>query len=198
MAHVVEHALTTFFHDWQAGLVSCPERDPTGFVERWLQDECITRKIDLSRGTRVAIEAAVNMGTVTFGHNHHATQLHITAYTFLIILLDNWDVERSVLEVYLAHGDTGDNSIMIWFAQLLASTHKHFTPSTTGAIIAGATQYVRSLVLDSLMADGSVAYGTLRFADHHRTLSGTAEVYALFAFDKHAFPDVKAYIQIVP
>ena len=125
-------------------------------------------------------------------------QYFVALYTFLVTLIDDHAVAQLALEAYVSRGETSGEPVLEWLAECLSSAHEHFTPYAVGTIVSATLGFLTTEIFDAEPRTSCMTPWPLNFVDYRRMKSGMAEAYALFAFDKHRFPDVRAYAHIVP
>lgn len=177
--------------------------DPTGLIEKRLTEEVSSWPfVDLAQPQyRKPLKAGVCIATTVFAHTALDTQAHIAVYAFLVICLDDTDLELPALAQFGARFYAGRPQLHPLLDRLVAHLGRmpaFYTEYAATAIMAGTVQFVNTTYVERLHRGVPLARGALAYVRFKRSRNGIAEGFSLFAWEKSRFPDVTPYIQIIP
>lgn len=151
---------------------------------------------------------SVCVATTMFSHVHPDTQLHIALYSLLAGCVDDLDIPIDALQQFASRLNNGApqvHPVLELLVQNLKRMPDFYPNFSATAILAGTIQFVNATLFDKLCQAGpmgssgmSLRSGALPYVRYKRARNSLGEVFALFAWDKHHFPDVTTHIQALP
>lgn len=130
-------------------------------------------------------------------------KVEITIYTALLTTLDDPAFMDSLasrdLHQMLCDGTArDDDGILGVMLQGLTKMWDYFPSFSANAILAATLRFMNVAKLENAMRDTILSPEALPFVEYRRQMSGIAEAYAAFIWEKAKFPDVKVYMQAIP
>ncbi|TFK66359.1 terpenoid synthase [Pluteus cervinus] len=154
-----------------------------------------------ARSLEAFIPAGVVMSTIVYAHlANTSTRIFIALYTAYIYYLDdmfqnNVDSVKQFNERFIMR-EKQDEPALDSFAELLYEFPKHFNEVASKIMLTSTLNAVTALLLEYETREMKLATGAHSYASFLRWISGTSEVYALFAFPAEV--PLQSYIQVLP
>ena len=136
-----------------------------------------------------------------YSHIPLEAQVHVTLYSMLVILVDEFvvpfsDMEPFMERFYLKLPQL--HPLLNLLADNIRGMKAFFLPFTTKIIINSTMDFLNIMVFEQESQEMPLHPAALSFVALKRHHSGVADAYFCFAFDKFHFPDITKYIQALP
>ncbi|KAI0928173.1 terpene cyclase [Taiwanofungus camphoratus] len=151
------------------------------------------------------LSPAIILTITAFSHiRNFETRVHIALFGVLVIAMDDPAVLDSVasrdFHRKLCTGALqSDPNILGEFTRNLAGMWDHFPPFSASSIFTSALQFVNGCILErAAQKEMQLSSDALPFITYRRNMSGLAEAFGYFIWEKDVFPDVEVYMQAIP
>lgn len=154
-----------------------------------------------SQKREVQIVTAVQLGCMFYGHTDIDIQCLIALYSYLLMLADDLDVAIQALEEFatrLCAGMPQLHPVLTALNEILARMPDYYLPYASQSILISTFQFINACAFERTTADMVLHQDAVLFPEYKRARSGIGEAYAFFVWDKFRFPDITAYVQVVP
>ncbi|KAF7798244.1 hypothetical protein EIP86_009461, partial [Pleurotus ostreatoroseus] len=147
--------------------------------------------------------AAVQLGAMFYGHTDIDIQCHIALYSYLLMLTDDSgvDVPTLALEEFstrLCAGMPQLHPVLTALNDILSRMPDYYLPYASQSILISTFQFINACAFERTTSSMTLHQDAAMFPEYKRVRSGIGEAYAFFAWDKFRFPDITAYVQVVP
>ena len=155
---------------------------------------------------RPYIPAATILTITCYAHiDDMDTKTQIVLFSALAIAIDDPSVLSSpaVRDFHrnLCLGSVRDDSgVVSRLMQILSGMWDFYPEFSATSIFTSVSQFVNGCFLEQLSGEAKLAGSSdaLPFIAYRRNMSGLAEAFGYFIWDKERFPDVEAYMQAIP
>ena len=177
-------------------------RDPD--LESRVVDKIRSWGPDVLELLRPIIPAATTLTITCYAHIEHL-KVQIVLFSALVIAIDDRSVlnSPSVRNFHrrLCLGSAQDDSGVVGrLMQILSGMWDFYPEFSATSIFTSVSQFVNGCFLEQLSGEAKLAGSSdaLPFIAYRRNMSGLAEAFGYFIWDKERFPDVEAYMQAIP
>ncbi|KAF7798826.1 hypothetical protein EIP86_010052 [Pleurotus ostreatoroseus] len=179
---------------WKIDLESTTERRVREIVASWDLGD-----VTPERYGRIIL-SSITAATTVYGHTHPDVQVHIALFTVLILTIDDLEINTEALQQFVQRLQTGTpqlHSVLTYLAENLQHLPEYFPPYAASAIFAATVQFVNSTVFDKELENMPLTKDSLPYVLYKRARNSLGEVYGFMVWDKFAFPDISAHIQVI-
>lgn len=139
------------------------------------------------------IDTSIGMAMTAYSHTHVNTQVHIALLTFLLLCVDDSEIDSSALSGFALRLQTGTpqlHPVLDLLVERLRLMPEFFSPYATSAILSGIVHFIN----ESAFEKQAEAVPLL----DKRAKNGLSEVYSSCAWEKSNFPAASLYVQAIP
>lgn len=154
-----------------------------------------------SKQKEIHIFTAVQLGSMFYGHTDIDIQYHIALYSYLLMLADDLGVTTQALEEFstrLCAGMPQLHPVLTALNEILSRMPDYYLPYASQSILISTFQFINACAFERTTENMALHQDAVLFPEYKRARSGIGEAYAFFVWDKFRFPDITAYVQVVP
>lgn len=176
--------------------------DVDGLLEKRTREEVTKWRLEiLPQNYEIALLCAVHMACGTYPYASFDVQLHITLYTLLCTLVDDFNVPPSALEQFadrLYSGQTQLHPILDHLVENLRGMKKYYAPFLASLIVKSTLGLIDTMAAETHLNTMKLRPAALNYVTSRRLANGVGDAYACFIWDKYNFPDLSTFIQTIP
>ncbi|KAI0937355.1 hypothetical protein AcV5_005283 [Taiwanofungus camphoratus] len=160
-----------------------------------------TRGWESGEYMRPYVVTAILITVMAYGHlSSIDAKLAVALYTALLVALDDPAVFDSLsaqkLPFRLCAGSAQrDGDVLGELSRNLAGMWGIYPDFAASAVCTSALRFVNACFLENMGTDAMLRPGMRSFVDYQRGMSGVADAYACFIWEKARFPDVRIYLE---
>ncbi|KAJ3555390.1 hypothetical protein NM688_g2602 [Phlebia brevispora] len=147
------------------------------------------------------ILSSVHLAVTIYGYMEPNVQCQIALYAFCTFCVDDFIPDTRALEEFatrLCAGKPQLDPLLGGLAEVLACMPDFYLPYAAQAIVISTIQFVNSTAFDKNTRSMTLHDHAILFPEYRRIANGIGEAFTVFAWDKHAFPDISSFVQVVP
>lgn len=150
-----------------------------------------------------ALETAIGLTTIAYGHTSHASQVFIALFTFAVVIIDDFGLSADALHAFadrMRIRAPQMHPLLDRFAEVLDDAVNHFPAVSAREIVRGAMAFVDSMALECDIAGTPPLRrpGSFTYILAKRQANGIGRPYAHFVWDNANFPDFFGYMRAAP
>ncbi|KAI0090574.1 isoprenoid synthase domain-containing protein [Irpex rosettiformis] len=147
------------------------------------------------------VEASLDIATITYGHTRPDVQVHITLFTTLTIAIDEFEVSDDDLDAFssrLLSNSPQSDPLLDCLVDNLRRMTEFFPAYSSKCITLSTIEFIDATLQDKYSVGVDLRPGALSYVNYKRFRNGLGAAYGFFIWDKFSFPDVFAFVQIIP